>query len=84
MRTVSFLESERLILRGLEFSDTEGGYLKWLNDPIVCKYNSHHRFPMNTEKLKQYIEGAYGNQSLILAMLDLSGLLTFQDLGLLN
>lgn len=35
------LESGRLILRPLEAADAAGDYPAWLNDPDVCRYNSH-------------------------------------------
>lgn len=35
------LESERLFLKRLSMEELSGGYVSWLNDPEVCRYNSH-------------------------------------------
>ena len=35
------LEGTKIYLRPLSLEDANGNYPNWLNDPIICKYNSH-------------------------------------------
>lgn len=35
------LETKRLFLKPLSEEELDGNYINWLNDPEVCKYNSH-------------------------------------------
>lgn len=66
-----FLDGPRIFLRGLERSDVEGNYGLWLNDPTVCRYNAHHRFPYGTEELFDYIDGLTGaHDRLVLAIVE--------------
>lgn len=66
-----FLAGARIYLRGLERSDVEGNYRHWLNDPDVCRYNAHHRFPYGMAELLQYVEGLGGaHDRLVLAIID--------------
>jgi len=51
-----FLETPRLSLRPLVPADADGPYLRWFNDPEVCRYNSHHVFPYRREEALAYIE----------------------------
>jgi RimJ/RimL family protein N-acetyltransferase len=66
-----FLEGENIALRALTQSDVIGEYINWLNDPKVIEFNSHGRFPMTTEKLKEYvIHSTTSNTMLVLAIID--------------
>lgn len=56
MKTKAFLETQRLYLRPLMPSDVEGPYGDWFSDEEVCRYNSHHRFPVDKEALIEYIQ----------------------------
>lgn len=70
MKEGVFLEGNEIYLRLLSREDIEGGYSNWLNDEEVCKYNSHHRFPVTKNQLINYIENT--NQSkdiLVLAII---------------
>lgn len=49
---------KRVSLRVLEERDVDGPYATWLNDPEVCRFNSHARFPVGKEELKKYIREA--------------------------
>lgn len=51
-----FLEDNHIGLRTLEDNDVNGNYFNWFNDQEVCRYNSHHRFPMTTNDLAEYIK----------------------------
>lgn len=42
-------------MRELEKSDASGSYSQWFNDPEVCRWNSHHRFPVSLEGVQRYI-----------------------------
>jgi len=35
------IKGEHLYLRPLEENDANGHYPNWLNNPVICKYNSH-------------------------------------------
>jgi len=64
-----FLIGEKIYLRGLNEKDLEGNYINWLNDPEVCKYNSHHVFPYYMENGENYIKSTYNSKnSLVLAI----------------
>lgn len=64
-----FLEGDRIVLRMLIEEDINGNYARWLNDAEVTSYNSHGRFPMPIEKLRDFIQSAYAsNTALVLAV----------------
>lgn len=50
-----FLEGATVALRPLSLEDVNEGYVNWLNDAEVCKYNSHHVFPNTLERAKRYV-----------------------------
>ncbi len=52
--TGPFLTTARTYLRNLQESDASGTYSEWFNDEEVCRWNSHHRFPMSVEDVRQY------------------------------
>src|SRR3989338_1237098 len=58
MKTVKhvFWEGKRIYLRGLERKDLKGNYFQWLNDPVVCQYNSHAVFPNTEKEMEEYLE----------------------------
>jgi RimJ/RimL family protein N-acetyltransferase len=50
------LRSEKLILRTLGLEDANEKYLKWMNDPIVCKYlETRFSSPTTTKELEAFI-----------------------------
>lgn len=49
------MTGKHIVLRVLEERDVDGPYATWLNDPEVCRFNSHARFPVGKEELKKYI-----------------------------
>ena len=65
MKENFFIETERLGLRALIHSDIDGNYGDWLNDPEVCKFNSHHRFPQNRSMLSLYVDSVNGGKDCI-------------------
>lgn len=74
MRRRQFLAGARIYLRNLERSDVDGNYGYWLNDPEVCRFNAHHRFPYAKDDLAGYIEGLRGARDrLVLAIIDREG-----------
>ena len=74
MRRRQFLAGTRIYLRNLERSDVDGNYGYWLNDPEVCRFNAHHRFPYVKDDLADYIEGLRGaHDRLVLAIIDRDG-----------
>lgn len=50
-----FIKGNRVFLRPLELEDLNGDYVSWLNNPEVCQFNGHNRFPYHPEQLKSYI-----------------------------
>jgi ribosomal-protein-alanine N-acetyltransferase len=66
-----FLSGEIIMLRMLNENDITGNYARWLNDPEITLYNSHGRFPMTIDKLRDFVKSAYtSNTSLVLAVCD--------------
>jgi RimJ/RimL family protein N-acetyltransferase len=41
-------------MRPLQESDLTPEYVSWLNDEVVCEFNSHAVFPYTVEKMKAY------------------------------
>ena len=65
-----FLVGKKIYLRGLSKKDLKGNYIKWFNDPEVCKYNSHHVFPYMKESAENYIKKVENFKSdLVLAII---------------
>lgn len=50
------LIGKRVYLRYLKMDDANGNYPNWLNDPVVCKYNSHGEKLYTKEMAKEYID----------------------------
>lgn len=74
MRRHLFLAGPRIYLRNLEAGDVEGNYGYWLNDPEVCRFNAHHRFPYAKVDLAGYIAGLCGaHDRLVLAIVEREG-----------
>ncbi len=70
---MTFLESERLILRPLNEGDLIGNYPKWLNNQQIVEFNSHGRFPKTVDSLKEFIFNSNkSNNSIVLAIVDKS------------
>jgi ribosomal-protein-alanine N-acetyltransferase len=55
----AFLTGNTVYLRSLRDEDAFGDYVGWLNNPEVCKYNSHHVFPYNKKKALAFIESTH-------------------------
>lgn len=71
VKTKSFLESKRVILRPLSQQDVNETYLSWLNDPEVNRFNSHAIFPYSKEELIRYVASSSKDRSkVILAIMD--------------
>jgi len=64
-----FLTDEIVILRPLQLSDLEAGYIHWFDDRVVCAGNNHHRFPYSYEEMEEYIGNSYSRQNLTLAII---------------
>ena len=66
-----FLKGNLISLRILNEKDIEGNYAGWLNDPEITAFNSHGRFPMTVEKLREFVKSAYNsNVALVFAVID--------------
>ena len=52
---------ERVYLRPIELSDADGVYPSWLNDPKVCRYNSHGDTLYTREMAQSYIKSVMDN-----------------------
>ena len=64
-----FIVGEKIYLRNLNPEDAESDYFQWFNDPEVCKYNSHYKFPYTKIKALDYIQHAIESRNdLILAI----------------
>ena len=63
-----FIDGKKIYLRGLQQADLETGYISWLNDPEVCQFNNHNRFPYSAEQSSDYIKNSYNKSNLILAI----------------
>lgn len=85
-----FLEDEIVGLRALNMGDVNGNYSSWFNDPEVCKYNSHHKFPMYPNTIEAYIKSLSDDKSkIVLAVEEKSskthiGNISLQQIDLMN
>ena len=85
-----FIIGEKLYLRNLTPEDAEGSYPHWFNDPQVCRYNSHYKFPYSKEKALDYIRYANNaKDALILAIVDKTndnhiGNVSLQEIDFIN
>ena len=68
MIPVAFIETTRLILRGLRPEDSTEDYLGWLNDPQILRYRGPKAFPSSLEGLKTYLESLDSRSDLMLAI----------------
>lgn len=57
------LESKHLYLKPLSLKALDTRYVDWLNDPEVCRYNSHGEVEYTREMAKGYIESLRGDDS---------------------
>lgn len=55
------LTGQQIYLRPLKLSDCNGSYPNWLNDPEVCRYNSHGDTHYTTEMAIAYIKSITDN-----------------------
>lgn len=55
------LTGQQIYLRPLELSDCDGSYPNWLNDPEVCRYNSHGDTHYTAEMAIAYIQSITDN-----------------------
>jgi RimJ/RimL family protein N-acetyltransferase len=51
-----FLIGETVYLRLIQEEDVTEAYRSWFNDPEVCQFNEHHRFPMDRARMQEYFE----------------------------
>lgn len=73
MNTPPFLQTPRLDLRPLIAADADGPYLRWFNDPEVCRYNSHHIVPYRREDALSYVNYVSNSKTdLVLAIVQQS------------
>lgn len=52
---IYFYETDKIGLRPLSMKDLDGDYVEWFNDEVVCKNNSHHKYPVTYEELKEWL-----------------------------
>jgi RimJ/RimL family protein N-acetyltransferase len=57
------LQGNTIYLRPLQLGDADGNYPNWLNDPDVCRYNSHGEILYTREMAKIYITDTVNNPS---------------------
>lgn len=64
----TFIETPRLLLRGLCASDATDEYLSWLNDPDVLRFRGPKAFPSSPESLQTFLAGLDKRGDLVLAI----------------
>lgn len=57
-----FLMGERLYLRALCAEDATGDWAQWFNDPEVCRFNNHHRFPGGAAANLAYLDRLHASR----------------------
>lgn len=66
-----FLEEESIGLRILDESDVDGNYQNWFNDAEVCRYNSHHRYPMARDELADFIRKSHSSSNAVILAVEI-------------
>jgi len=61
----SFINGRNIYLRGLAPDDLKGGWKNWFNNPDVCEFNNHHRFPENSDKHISYLASLYASSDML-------------------
>jgi RimJ/RimL family protein N-acetyltransferase len=85
-----FLIGEKIYLRAILESDLNENYQQWFNDPDVCRFNSHHRFPNYHQNMEEYYSQVIKSKNnLILAIIDKKtdkhiGNVSLQDVDYIN
>lgn len=68
--TKAFLQGDTIYLRTIEERDLTPAYQHWFNDEEVCRYNSHHRFPMYRQDMEAYFRNVIQSKhNLVLAII---------------
>jgi ribosomal-protein-alanine N-acetyltransferase len=55
-------------VRPLVEADLAGPYPSWFEDPEVCRYNSHAKFPKNEEYFREYVRRANNEDRVVWAI----------------
>ena len=55
------INGERIYLRPLHINDADGNYPSWLNDKVVCQYNSHGDILYTKKMALSYIQSVQNN-----------------------
>ena len=71
--TPAFLLGERVALRALTPADVDGPYLGWVNDPEVCRLNSHHLFPYTRPEALEWVEALAGRRDALVLAITMDG-----------
>ena len=66
-----YLEDDVIGLRGLEMEDVYNGYGNWLNDSVVCEFNSHHRFPVVINEMEEFVKHCQRDDTRIVLAVEL-------------
>jgi len=66
LKSPRFLEGDRLYLEPLSWKHRSNRYLQWLNDPVVCRDNSHAVFPYDQEEMERYLKYAASSRNEII------------------
>ncbi len=59
----------KVTIRPLERKDLTGNYLKWMDDPIVTKYNSHGLFPQSEKELEEFMDSLDSKDKIVWAII---------------
>lgn len=74
LKKETFIQGTKIYLRALDENDISGNYNLWLNDPEITRFNSHGRFPMTVDKIKEFVKASrQSNTSLVMAVVTTDG-----------
>jgi len=66
-----FLDGRLVVLRPLEETDVNGPYPAWFNDAEVCRFNSHHVFPLTRSAARDYVRAVASDRSTLVLAIEL-------------
>lgn len=84
------LKGKQIYLRPLKTDDANGNYPSWLNNPDVCRYNSHGETLYTQDMAKAYITSITNNPSILVFAICLNendrhiGNISLQQISLRN
>lgn len=82
-------KTKQITIRPLTADDLTGDYLNWMNDPEVCRFTSHGRFPQSKQEIEAFARSLDSRDNIVWAIITKSqnihiGNVALQQIDLIN